>query len=174
MEHTDATNERPLAPLLEIPTIALLSAFAYGLLAASTFPKLFEHDGFSWTLIPIWLALAAYIASIMKWVSRDKDQSKKFAQVVWLLWGTYYILSFTVFRTAKWYEVFVMLSLVAWPQKGLTTALLAVYYAFSASSALDAGDALQVAARGILIATTLTELKTEIDLSSFKEGWGHL
>lgn len=154
----DAAHDK--APMSKMRVVALLAALAYALLLVSTLPGLY-HQGAGatwWAAVPVVLAVVAYAASVLKSVSPEYEQYMRFAQVAWLSWVTYYILSFVTHRHMHWYEVLVVMSLMAWPHKTLAAALLLTYYMVSMSAYLDASDAMQTVARAILVCTTAWEV----------------
>lgn len=142
-------------------TSATLAAFAYTLILIATIPLLAQYKTATWALLPTWLVMTGYTAAILKSATddpTDPNLSKRFGEVVWLTWLTYYTLVLVWPLHMHWYEAFVVLSLFAYPDKYVTPALLTVYYMFSTATYLEVGDALQVAGRGILAGVAAAQL----------------
>ena len=133
-----------------------LLAVAYTLLLVATLPKIASSE-LSWALVPGWLMMVGYSASILKSLARDEKQSKKLAKVVWLAWVIYYALAIIWPLPMHWYDSLVVLSLLLMPDNMTGSALMAVYYLCSAAEYMHQQDALQVAARAILTVVVTIE-----------------
>lgn len=140
------------------PTSATLAGLAYSLILIATIPLLAQYKTLTWALVPTWLVMTGYAASIMKSASTDPKQSKRFGEVVWLTWLTYYALVLVWPLHMHWYEGLVVLALFAYPDKLVTPALLTAYYMLSTATYLEVGDAMQVAGRGILAGVAAVQL----------------
>jgi len=123
---------------------------AYTLLFVASIPNLAAFEGFEWAVVPIWLALVGYSASVLKNLTTE-DTSKKFERVVWLSWMTYYSLCVVWPFPLHWYDSLAMVSLFL-EKSALSNFMLTVYYAFSASTYMGHGDAMQVSGRLLLVA----------------------
>ena len=126
-----------------------LLAVAYTLILAATIPTIASSD-VSWALVPLLLAVVGYSGSILKALAPDEKQAKKLAKVVWLAWVIYYSLAVIWPLPMHWYDSLVILSLLLMPDNMTGSALMAVYYLFSAAEYMHQQNALQVAGRVIL------------------------
>lgn len=136
--------------MLGLSSTELLTAVAYVLLLAANIPLVAQYKEFGWALVPLWLIMTGYTASILKSVTRDKERSKRYAGVVWLVWVTYYTLAVMWPLPLHWYDALVVSALFAVDKSLLSSGLLATYYTFSAAAYAKAGDALQVTGRVLL------------------------
>ena len=135
-----------------ITTVEMLGAIAYVLLLAASIPSLAASSatGINWALLPTWLLMTGYTASILKNLSPDK-RSKRYANVVWLVWFTYYTLAIIWPFPLAWYDGLAMMALLLPPGGLEASALMGVYYVMSGVKYLGHGDSLQVSARSILV-----------------------
>lgn len=128
-----------------------LMIFAYVLLLAAVVPTLAQYDRPTWALVPIWLVLVGYSASILKAATNDTSRKERYGNVVMIAWLTYFTMAIMWPLPMHWYEALVVLSFL--PSTGLVSnGLLMAYYMFSAVSYLDKAEALQFSARAILSA----------------------
>lgn len=135
---------------MALDTRHVLMALAYALLFVASIPSLAAFEGFEWAVAPIWLALVGYSASVLKNLS-DGDTSERFERVVWLSWMTYYTLCVVWPFPLHWYDSLPMVALFL-EKSTLRDAMLTLYYAFSASTYMGHGDAMQVSGRLLLVA----------------------
>lgn len=127
---------------------SVLMACAYVLLIVTTVSSLSGYSDFSWELVPTWLVLAGYSASVLKSLGTTKESKERYEQVTLLAWFTYYTLCIIWPFPLHWYDGLAMASLFVRGQF-LGNALMSAYYAITAAAYAD--DALQVSARLLLV-----------------------
>lgn len=132
----------------------VLMAVAYALIMSATIPALAEYDTFTFALVPVWLVLVGYSASIMKSLTPSEKSAKDLAHVAWLAWFTYYLLAIMLPLPMHWYDALVIMSLLISPENLVGSPLMAAYYVLSAATYLEQQDALQVSGRIILATVT--------------------
>lgn len=134
----------------------LLTAFAYMLLLSATAPKLAHFSGLEWGMLPIWLILVVYVASILKNMS-PKDQNKRFDKVVVLALFAYFAVCLVWPFPLAWYDSLLCLSLFA--SGGIVGhALQGAYYLLSAASYLRDDSIVQASARLILVGVLVSAI----------------
>lgn len=146
-----------------LATKQLLAAFAYALLMAATVPLLAAHAEVSWGMLPLWLIMTGYTASVLKNLSSEEDQAKRYLHVVWLSWFTYYTIALVWPLPMHWYDSFAVLALVSAPDSLMGGVLMTGYYLLTTASYAEKGNALQVSGRGILLVLSAIATKHAYD-----------
>jgi hypothetical protein len=146
----------------------LMTALGYGLIVAGIVPTLAAFHALTWAIVPVWLMLTGYTASILKSLSTDHDRSKRFGDVVLLAWTSFFAIAVMWPRDVHvhWYDSLVLFSIMAYPDPVVPAALLTAYYALSASSHMQRGEVLQVAGRGILAAVMADQVHHALKVGS--------
>lgn len=139
----------------------MLLALAYSLLLVANLVALSGFPDGSWAVVPIWLLLAAYSASILKALTTG-EQTKKFGHVSLLAFFVFYVSTVVWPQPLHWYDALPALTLFA-RDTSLSSVLLSVYYLFSASTYATTGDVLQVCGRALLMAVIATDIKRAED-----------
>lgn len=140
----------------------LLLGVAYTLLLVATLPDLAQYDSLRWELVPVWLILVGYASSIMRYtLASSETEEKRLARVTWLAWIAYYSLAIVWPLPMHWYDALIITALLISPEDLKSSALVALYYLFSAATAMKEQDVLQVCGRLILtVVTTVGAART--------------
>ena len=128
----------------------LVLVFAYLLLLSATAPKLAHYSGFAWGMVPVWLVLVAYVASVFKNLS-TKDRKEHFDKVMLLALLTYFAVCLVWPFPLKWYDSLLFLSLFA-GSTFVGQSLQMAYYMMSAASYMHKNKIVQVSARLLIVA----------------------
>ena len=139
---TDMTDAHP-------SSMAAMSILAYVLLICATAPKLATCQG-TWAVLPVWLVLAGYVASICKSVTSEKEKADRYAQAAWFAYMSYFLLKLVWPFPMHWFDAVATMALLLERGTPESYALLAMYYTAGAAVYAGDGDPLQVTGRGIL------------------------
>lgn len=130
-------------------SINVMSVVAYALLICAAAPQLATCQG-TWAVLPLWLVLTGYVASMCKSVAPDKQQAERYAQAAWLAYMSYFVLKLVWPFPMHWFDAVATMALLLERGTPESYSLLAVYYTAGAAMYAGRGDPLQVTGRGIL------------------------
>lgn len=152
----------------EVSGANLLTAFAYLLLLGATAPKLAHFTGFEWAMLPIWLVMVVYVASILKNLS-TKDRKERFDRVMMLALFAYFAVCLVWPFPLEWYDSLLLLSLFA-ADTVVGKALQGVYYFVSAATYMQDNNIVQTSARliitGVLAGAVVHAHKDDVERES--------
>ena len=132
------------------PTKELLTILGYALLFAALVPTLVNTPTVTWALLPTWLIMTGYVASILKEATEDTTRSRRYEETVLLVWLTYYTIAIIWPLPMHWWDALVIFALLFSRTTFSGSLLMAAYYMISAASYAGSADALQVSGRCIL------------------------
>lgn len=139
-----------------VPVSNALSALAYVLLIGANVHLLTAHDTWSWAIVPTWLLMTGYAASLLKNLAADQ-RAKTLERVAWLTRIVFFSTALLWPLPLQWYDIFLLVSLLVTPGHMRGSVAMVMYYLFSSAAYLAKEDVLQVCGRGLLLAITLEE-----------------
>lgn len=133
----------------------LLLGVAYTLLLVAALPELAKYDSLRWELVPVWLMLVGYAASLMRYTIAKTDQEeRRLARVSWLAWITYFSLAIIWPLPLHWYDALIITALLISPEDLRSNALVALYYLLGSATAMQDGAVLQLCGKLLLASVT--------------------
>lgn len=128
----------------------LLMILGYTLLFAAMVPTLMSTPKVTWALLPTWLVMTGYVASILKSGTPSDERSRRYEETAMLVWLAHYTIAIIWPLPLHWYDSLVIFALLASKTTFSGSMLMTAYYVISAASYAESRDVLQISGRCIL------------------------